>query len=179
MIFGITMNRRTRRNQTRRPRRNNGNLRGFHIYQESHYRTVAATNTTVDNLSRDDVLNDFDPLVSKQFIIRSFKIVFDPTLVLSEDNTPFHVQAAYIPVSTVGSTSFSVNMTALKPLSVTNRTTLSFTMPFNIAESRQTSSNFEIFAIRFFSPRNLLAPVTLSYQYSTTVWLCPDTPTIS
>jgi len=168
-----------RRRRNRNSKRTSNVLRGFHLYQESHYRVTAASNSTDDNLSRDDVLNDFSSLVSKQFIIKSFKIVFDPTLVLSEDNTPFHVQVAYTPVSASTGTPFSVNMTVLKPLSVTNRTTLSFNMPFNIAESRQTSANNNIFAVRFFSPRNLLAPVTVSYQYSTIVWLCPDTPTIS
>jgi len=134
--------------------------------------TLAGTVTnTVDyttaNLLTNDLGND-----GRSCQLRAITVDFSP-LSASATGQPMEVQLVY---DTVDGT--RVAMTRAIPLSATNRTTLGFVLPRNIAEYRGTNDTSILFSINVFNRANTAATAETVYYSVSAKWdLAVDVPT--
>jgi len=148
------------------------NFQPYWIEKLGYITTIAGTVTnsvdySTSNLMANDLGND-----GRACQLRAVTVDFSP-LSASATGQPMEVQLAY---TTVDGT--RVAMTRAIPLSATNRTTLGFVLPRNIAEYRGTNDGAVIFSLNVFNRANTSATAETVYYSVSAKWdLAVDVPT--
>jgi hypothetical protein len=167
--------RRSRR-PNRRSRRNvqNTNTLLYPLKVQSTINTSSSTSFTYKPYSTLNLMNnEFSALNSRTCQLRSVRVYFNPIYTATVITQPIEVQLFW-DVYVSGN---KIAMTKSIPLSQTNKTTLSFRLPFNYEEYRAFTDPNPLLTVAFFNPYSASAlSVPISFNVELNFAISRDVP---
>jgi hypothetical protein len=169
-----------RRRANRVVRRSNNLPSGFwsvypNIVSSTQYSTSSGAKYSTFGFSTNVLFPEFTGgTIKRNCALRTLTMKFGPDAspLLAASAAPLLMQLIYTTVDGI-----DVVMSKGKYLSTTNQVSLSFKLPFNMAEVRNVQDTAQIFSLRVFNPKGSLSVVQVFEATFENTWYVETTPT--